>query len=257
VSIRLRWAIDFCVITAPVVRGSQYLDRRRLFGPLPGSGTGAGRGLLTSCLVVPHEDIGRVRNAQERFDAAIAPLTDDDVRRASRLPDWTVGHVLAHVARNADSHVRRTEAAVRGEVVEQYPGGYEGRAAEIEATAHRSAAELIDDVRMSGAAVLAAWASAPDGTWEGLTTDVGGRDRPSWQLVGRRWQELEVHLVDLGIGVTHRDWPDDFVEVWLPRLRQHFAGQIPSALELDGRDELAWLYGRLTPDDLPVLPPWA
>ena len=206
--------------------------------------------------MVPDKDIARASGAQARFDAAIAGLTDDDVRRASSLPDWTVGHVLAHVARNADSHVRRVEAAARGEVVEQYPGGYDGRAAEIEATAHRPAAELIDDVRTSGAAVLSAWASAPEGAWDGVTTDVGGRERPLWQLVGRRWQELEVHVVDLGVGVTHRDWPDDFVDVWLPRLRGHFGDQVPADLGLDERDELAWLYGRLTRDDLPVLPPW-
>ena len=108
------------------MRGWLYLGRRRLVGPLPGSGAGAGRGPLavTSWLVIPNEDIARVGDAQTRFDAVIAGLTDDDARRASRLPDWTVGHVLAHVARNADSHVRRAEAATRGEVVEQYPGGW-------------------------------------------------------------------------------------------------------------------------------------
>ena len=240
------------------MRGWLYLGRRRSVGPLPGSGAGAGRGPLavTSWLVIPNEDIARVSDAQTRFDAVIAGLTDDDARRASRLPDWTVGHVLAHVARNADSHVRRTEAATRGEVVEQYPGGWAGRAAEIEATADRPAAELIDDVRTSGAKLLAAWASVPEHAWDGLTTDVGGRDRPLWQLVGRRWQELEVHVVDLGIGVSPREWPDDFVAVWLPRLRTHFGDQVPADVELDERDELAWLYGRFAREDLPVLPPW-
>ena len=197
-----------------------------------------------------------MRDAQARFDAAVAGLRDDEVRRPSALPDWSVGHVLAHVARNADSHVRRTEAAKRGEVVEQYPGGFEGRAAEIEATARGSAAELIEDVRLTGAAVLAAWASTGEGAWEGMTTDVGGRARPLRELVGRRWQELEVHVVDLGVGVTYQDWPDDFVSVWLPRLRHHFAEQLPATTELDERDELAWLYGRLARTDLPVLPPW-
>ena len=56
--------------------------------------------------MIPLEDIAHVRDAQSRFDAAIANLGDDDVRRPSGLPAWTVGHVLAHVARNADSHVR-------------------------------------------------------------------------------------------------------------------------------------------------------
>jgi maleylpyruvate isomerase len=207
--------------------------------------------------VIPHEDIARVDDAQARFEAAIAGLDDDDMRRASTLPEWTVGHLLTHVARNADSHVRRTEAAVRGEVVEQYPGGYEGRAAEIEAGAHRPADELIADVRTSGAAVLAAWRAVPEAAWDGMTTDVGGRDRPLWQLTARRWQELEVHVIDLDIGITQADWPDDFVSVWLPRLRDHFDDPRPAGVDLDERDELAWLYGRFSRPDLPTLPPWA
>jgi maleylpyruvate isomerase len=206
--------------------------------------------------VIPHDDIERVDDAQARFDAAIAALTDEDVRRASALPDWTIGHVLSHVARNADSHVRRTDAAQRGEVVEQYPGGFEGRAAEIESGAHRSASELIDDVRVSGAAVLAGWRSVPDEAWDAMTTDVGGRDRPLRQLVGRRWQELEVHVIDLGAGITYADWPEEFVSVWRPRLRDHFGDKVPASTALTDREELAWLYGRYPRADLPVLPPW-
>ena len=206
--------------------------------------------------MVPTDDLVRVADAQARFDRAIAGLSDADVRRPTVLPDWTVGHVLSHVARNADSHIRRTDAAQRGEVIEQYPGGVEGRAAEIEAGAHRSAAELIDDVRTSGAAALAAWRSTPDDAWDAMTTDLGGRERPLWQLVGRRWQELEVHLVDLGIGVTYDDWPDDFVAAWAPRLRKYFGEQVPASTGLTDREELAWLYGRYARDDLPVLRPW-
>ena len=194
--------------------------------------------------------------AQRRFDAAIAGLTDAGVRQASALPGWTVAHVLAHVARNADSHARRTEAAGRNEMVDQYPGGYEGREAEIAAGARRTAAELIDDVRTAAEKMRNAWLAAPDAAWTNLTRDVGGRERPLAELVLRRWQELEVHLIDLRIGITYRDWPDDFVATWLPRLRVHFAERPDAPSDLDEHDELAWLYGRLERADLPVLPAW-
>jgi maleylpyruvate isomerase len=206
--------------------------------------------------VIPESDIARVAEAQGRFDAAIAALSDDDVRRASALPRWTMGHLLTHVARNADSHRRRTEAAVRNEVVDQYPGGYEGREAEIEAGAGRRASELIDDVRVSAEEMLAAWRAAPEAAWVNVTRDVGGRERPLAELVLRRWQELEVHLVDLDIGVTYRDWSDEFVAAWLPRLRGFFPSRPATPAGLDERDELAWLYGRLRRDDLPVLAAW-
>jgi maleylpyruvate isomerase len=206
--------------------------------------------------VIPKDDIAKVVSAQRRFDTAIAALTDGDVRRASPLPGWTIGHVLAHVARNADSHRRRTEAARRNEVIDQYPGGFEGREAEIEAGAHRTAAELIEDVHTSAAEMEAAWWATPAGAWANVTRDVGGRERPLAELVLRRWQELEVHLVDLDIGITHRNWPDEFVAEWLPRLRGFFADRPETPADLDERDELAWLYGRLQRSDLPVLPSW-
>ena len=145
---------------------------------------------------------------------------------------------------------------MRGEVVDQYPGGFEGRAAEIEAGAGRSAAALVADVRDSGREVEATWGRVPEAAWDNGTTDVGGRQRPLHELVGRRWQELEVHVVDLGIGITYRDWPDEFVTAWLPRLRAYGGDAAKAATDLDPRDELAWLYGRLPRADLPSPPPW-
>lgn len=208
-------------------------------------------------------DRGRVAGAQERFEATIAAFGDEQVRRPSLLPDWTVGHLLSHVARNADSHCRRAEAAVRGEIVDQYPGGFPARAAEIDQGSGRPAAVLIDDVRTSAAALAETWSRVHPDAWANVTRDVGGRERPLHALVGRRWQELEVHVVDLGVGVTHREWSDDFVGVWLPRLREGARGRLAAGVELprpgvlDERDELAWLYGRLRRDDLPELAPWS
>jgi maleylpyruvate isomerase len=211
---------------------------------------------------VPRTALARVASAQAGLEVAIAPLGDDAVRAPSRLPGWTVGHLLTHLARNADSHRRRTEGAARGQVVEQYPGGFEGRAAEIEAGARRPAAALRADVAHSAAALAAAWAAVPDDAWDRPTVDVAGRRRPLRDLVDRRWQEVEVHLVDLGVGPTQRDWSDEFVADRLPRLRVGVGARLPAGATapdpdvLDERDELAWLYGRLDLPELPQLSPW-
>src|SRR5919198_4331383 len=85
--------------------------------------------------------------AQARLAALVDRLSDDDVRRPSLLAGWTVGHVLTHLARNADSHVGMVQAAQRGEMVPQYAGGAEERARGIEAGWSRPAAAIADDLR--------------------------------------------------------------------------------------------------------------
>jgi maleylpyruvate isomerase len=197
-----------------------------------------------------------------RFDAAIAELDDDSMRHPSLLPEWTVGHVLAHVARNADSHVRRSEAAARGVIVEQYVGGYAGRASEIDRDAHRNAAVLIADVRDSGRALVECWASLPEGAWSNCVVDVSGRERQLGSMPVRRWQELEIHVVDLGIGITTDSWLDDFVSDRLAGLRLTLPGRLrnedeaPDPGRISDREELAWLFGRPTKVGLPDLAPW-
>src|SRR5580698_3421583 len=74
--------------------------------------------------------------------ADLDALTDDQARGPSALPGWSVGHLLTHIARNADSVVRRLEGAIRGEVLTQYAGGVAGRQADIDAGADRAADDL-------------------------------------------------------------------------------------------------------------------
>ena len=78
----------------------------------------------------PDADIAGATAAHGRLLAAIERLTDADVAQASLLPGWTVGHVLTHLARNADSHVRMLEAAgdgARRRAVRRGPRGPAGR----------------------------------------------------------------------------------------------------------------------------------
>ena len=218
---------------------------------------------MTTSPDAPVEAIGTGREAERRLLATIAPLDDATMARPSLLAGWTVAHLLTHLARNADSHLRRTEAAIAGVVVDQYPGGLAERAADIEAGSGRPAAVVRDDVGTATARLLAAWSDVPDDAWANITRDASGRERRLDELPGRRWLEVEVHLVDLGCGPTHRDWSDAFVSANLPEMRAGAAARLPVGGELaapgrlDARDELAWLFGRFVRDDLPVLGPWA
>jgi maleylpyruvate isomerase len=179
--------------------------------------------------------------AHERLGTTIAGLTDDVARRPSLLPDWTVGHVLTHIARNADSHVRLLEGALVGETRTQYPGGTEQRAADIETGSGRPAEQLVADVRDSALRLEATWAAMTEAAWRG-----GGvfDDRTPWPaplIVAHRWREVEVHHADLGLGYGPQDWPDDYVATELARQLSGLVHRVDGERR---RHLLAWLLGR-------------
>src|SRR3954462_14673049 len=55
------------------------------------------------------------RDATARVDAILAEMTDAQARRPSRLPRWTRGHVVTHLARNADGNRNMIEGVLAGE----------------------------------------------------------------------------------------------------------------------------------------------
>jgi maleylpyruvate isomerase len=200
---------------------------------------------------VPTEDlrlaIEGCAQAHVRLQETLVPLTDEQVQARSRLPGWSIGHVLTHLARNADSVVRRLEGAANGQVVDQYAGGHAGRAAEIEAGALRSAADLRADVVATSAAVESAIEAMPDSAWDNPARGVDGDEQPARAVVFSRWREVEVHHVDLGLGYEPVDWPPALVSRWLPTVVETLPDRAdPTAL-------LAWALGR---GPAPDLRPW-
>lgn len=195
-----------------------------------------------------HEDIAACAASHARLLAAVEGLTDADLRAPSALPAWSVGHVLTHLARNADSVVRRLVAVVERRQVPQYEGGAEGRAAGIEAGAGRPAAELLADLRDACGAVDDLLPVVADEVWEReVLAGNGPTTVPAARLVYARWREVEVHHVDLGRGYRPADWPPELVQRMLPELLETLPGRAdPAAL-------LAWTTGR---GPAPDLAPW-
>ena len=196
----------------------------------------------------PTADLAGLRTSHSQLERAIASLTDAQAAAPSRLPDWTIGHVLTHIARNADSVVRRLEGAARGEVVDQYPGGREGRAAEIDAGALRGAAALLADVTDTNRAIDTAIDAMPAAAWSNLARDVRGTEETASAVVFKRWREVEIHHVDLGLGYEPSAWPIEVVDRWLPEVMATVADRA------DHRLLLAWTLRRV--DDAPELGPW-
>jgi maleylpyruvate isomerase len=198
-------------------------------------------------MAAPTRDIDGMRRSHAALLDDLAGLGDDGARAPSLLPGWSVGHLVTHLARNADSVTRRLAGAARGEVVDQYPGGPAGRAAEIEEGAGRPAAELVADLRSAHERLDAAIDAMPAGAWAHATRSVDGDERPAGALPFGRWREVEVHRVDLGLGHRPADWPPELVAALLPDTLAGLPGRTdPAAL-------LAWALGRGGP---PTLAAW-
>lgn len=191
--------------------------------------------------------------AQARLLADVAQLSDGRARAASRLPGWSVGHVLTHLARNADAHGRRLAGALRGEDVPKYPGGAAQRAEEIDQGAGRPAAAIVADLAASQARLEELMAQCSAAGWPGghLRADNSYSPRA---CPAHRLREVEMHHVDLGIGYEPRDWPDEYVAWDLTTLLLTVPERLPSSEQR--RTVMAWLAGRA---DMPTgahLEPW-
>jgi len=178
-----------------------------------------------------------------RLDARLAVVDDETVRRPSRLAGWSIGHVLTHLARNADSFVRMLEAAAGGASAPQYPGGTDQRNEEIEAGARRNATAIVADVRSASRRLDDAFAAATPLAWSGRGLAPEGLPAPLIaRLPLRRLREVELHHVDLGLGYEPEDWPEEFVALVLPEE----LARVPARIA-DPRQRaavLAWVAGR-------------
>jgi maleylpyruvate isomerase len=233
--------------------------------------------------------LDRLAAATDRLLATATVLSDAQAREPSLLPGWSRGHVLTHIARNADGMVNLLHWARTGTQTPMYTS-VQGRAADIEAGAGRPAAGLAADVRDSAAGFAAEAASMPDEAWTAQVRALNGPHFPALGVLERRLSEVEIHHVDVAAGYSPGDWPEDFLSEALPRVAESFAGRddMPSCVAwADGAkdsfrlgpeqagppsaiirgqpaDLLAWLLGRgdgarLTlarGDALPELPPW-
>jgi maleylpyruvate isomerase len=159
--------------------------------------------------------------------------TDAWALQPSLLPGWTRGHVLTHLARNADAMVRALSGTARGEKVPMYDS-VEARAADIEAGAGRPAAELAADVIASAGRLEKTWSRLDDADWQHDAVTREGAV-PAVRLIGMRWREVEIHHVDLADGYGPGDWPASFVAPLLPSLLdpRRIGPRLPAGLTVE------------------------
>lgn len=198
-----------------------------------------------------------VQQSEQALLARISGLADDEAAAASALPGWTRGHVLTHVARNADTFADLLDGARRGEVLAMYGGSVQVRNDAIDAGAGRSAADLVEDVRRTSSRLGEALRALAEPDWERHVRHLRGALLAVEDVLVMRWQEVEIHHLDLALRYRPADWPEQFVDLNLPRQLARLPERAPdvTAPQRAPYDVLAWLYGRGAAD-LPELPPW-
>ena len=247
------------------------------------AGPQEGTGYLPS--PIPLDQLRHCAEAHQRLLQLVDRIDDGALRRATLLPAWTVAHLIAHLARNADSHTRMIEAAQAGRISAQYPGGAEHRHREIMLGATQPIEVLRDDLAAAVRRLEHAWDTMHVDTWRtglGLTASRGRTTLAD--LVFFRWREVEIHMVDLGLtdlggpgwdglspAYVDAEWewtvrglpprvPPEVTLVLAPGDRpSHAAGRGERVVLVDkpSRVTLRWLTGRGGGDpSWPKLGPW-
>lgn len=214
---------------------------------------------------IPLRDVP-VEHLRERKLASTAALlgatisiTDEQWQQPSLLPGWTRAHVAAHLAQNAQGLARLAENVLTGGDQPMYPADRDDA---IERGSELPGLDLQIALDTSAGRLNEVFDRFTPAQWERPVTLPGEMAVPARLLPAARLGEVELHHVDLDIGYTCADIPDDIAR-WLIQwsLSRYAArGYAPDARVItdDGlvlgtgdtvvrgsrQDVLAWLTGR-------------
>ena len=193
----------------------------------------------------------RIDQATQRLLDTARTITDPDLRVPSMLPGWTRGHVLAHLARNADG-MRNVLVGVRTGQDRPAYASAEAREAGIEQYADRRATEHAADLAGSAMALRTVARQLPDAGWQVPVRMLAGTDFfPAAELLTRRLAEVELHHCDLDAGYGPGDWPAFFADMELAEpmrsWRQDRLSYPEPAPLRSARPPASWRRGRPLP----------
>ncbi|WP_426998892.1 maleylpyruvate isomerase family mycothiol-dependent enzyme [Pseudarthrobacter sp. N5] len=157
--------------------------------------------------ITPDTLLAELHKNADVVASTAAKLADEDVVAPSELPGWSRGHVLAHITGIANAMARQLEYAARGESVELYDGGYEGRTQAIEMAASHGRTEHLADLDTALERALRAFDALDADGWQTPISYRGGVVLDGGLAL---WRELVIHASDLGTGRGPETWSRDF-----------------------------------------------
>jgi maleylpyruvate isomerase len=147
--------------------------------------------------------------ATARLLATIDTLDDAALAEPSLCPGWTRGHVVTHLARNADAYVNLLTWARTGVRTPAYESP-QARDADIEAGSGRPAEVQRADAAAAATRLATAIDALPAEAWSARVALPSGTEIPAARLMWTRLCEVELHHVDLAAGYTSAAWPEAF-----------------------------------------------
>jgi maleylpyruvate isomerase len=195
----------------------------------------------------PDRELSWVADGQALFEHTVMRL--DDLRGPSRLPGWTRGHVVTHVARNAEGLGRLLTWARTGIETPMYPSA-RARDTAIEAGAGRPKSEQLDDLRDTGAAFAASAQELSPNQWD-ATVGTRHGPMPAARVAWARVRELWLHLVDLDAGVEIDEMPDAIASMLVRDVAAWMHTRVPAEIQLQLPDGQLLAFG---PDSTAVWP---
>jgi maleylpyruvate isomerase len=140
-------------------------------------------------------------------DHLVEGADDDCLEAPSRLPGWRRGHVLSHLARNADALSNLLTWARTGVETPMYESAAR-RDGDIELGARRPAAAILADYHDANGRLGRSLGSLPASAWEATVSTNSGRSIEIRELPWLRARELWMHAIDLDLGPGFADLPD-------------------------------------------------
>ncbi len=149
------------------------------------------------------------------LDRTVADL--DDIGAPSLCAGWTRGHVVTHVARNAEAIGRLVRATVDGTGDPMYASS-EARDAEIDAGAGRDRDAQLEDLRRTAATVRVELDQlGPEHAGRLLERTPGVALVRSEDLPYMRLREVVIHHVDLDAGFGFADIEPELLTLFIDR----------------------------------------
>lgn len=151
-----------------------------------------------------------LRLSDQRAIRTVDSLSDEQWGEPSVLPGWTRGHVVAHLALNAEGFNRALDGIQDGKSQAIYDSDG-SRDTAIEELATADPAAIRDRYFAATTRLRHTFGALTSDQWEERVTRVP--DAPEWPVATLptfRRREVEIHHADLACSYSAADWPLDF-----------------------------------------------